>query len=70
MRQGDDRAETANENAIKTVGDVFNGFPVPKPKTAKDKKELEAKKKAEAEQKLEDDKIQKTETVEKALENA
>jgi hypothetical protein len=32
------------------VEDVFNGFPVPKPKTAKDRKALEEAKKAAAEE--------------------
>ena len=63
-------ADANNKFCVKTVEDVFKAFPVPKPKTAKDRKALEEAKKAAAEEealrKLEPSYIKNDEALDKA----
>jgi len=65
-----ERPESQANYSIKSVETVFNNFPVPKPKTAKERKALVEKEKLEAEERERQNLIPKTVTNEKALEAA
>ena len=63
------RPDTVVPNSIKTNKDIHASFPVPKPKTAKEKKALEEKKKAEEEARLAAGEEHKVITTEQALQS-
>ena len=62
--------QVANPYCIKTVEQVFNNFPVPKPKNAKERKALEEAKKLAAEEAEAAKLIPKYETSEVTLSKA